>query len=125
MIERVPGWTFVASLDRTREIATALGSYSIHHLAPEVFGGFDGDSERGYVATAEKALFDTIYIRAPRGGRAYSPELSLPAEFDDAQLDAWTRRITVARLRTVVTRGLDRALQQAGVAAGRADVASR
>jgi len=113
MIEQVPAQTFATSLDRTRRIATGLGPYSIHHLAAEVFGGFEGDSERGYVATPEKALFDTIYIRAPRGGRAYLPELALPAEFDAAQLGDWTRRIPAAKLRTVVKRGLDHALEHA------------
>lgn len=113
MIEQIPAQIYVASLDRTQQITTGLGPYSIHHLAPQVFGGFEGDSQRGYVATAEKALFDTVYIRAPRGGRAHFPELSLPADFDTGKLDAWTAQILNQKLRTVVARGLEHAVSRA------------
>lgn len=119
MIEQVPAQVFVISLDRTREITTGLGPYSIHHLTPEIFGGFEGDPEHGYLATPEKALVDTVYIRAPRGGRAYFPELSLPMDFDPGQLDTWTKRIPTPKLRTMVMRGLERALTQAENNSGR------
>ncbi len=118
MIEQIPARVFVISLDRTRQIPTGLGPFSIHHVGPDVFGGFEGDPERGYVATAEKALFDTVYIRAPRGGHAYFPELSLPRAFDPVQLGVWTSRILVSKIRTMVTRGLERALAHAGSAHG-------
>jgi predicted transcriptional regulator of viral defense system len=113
MIEQVPARVYVISLDRTRQIATGLGPYSIHHLAPEVFGGFEGDPEHGYLAAPEKALFDTVYIRAPRGGRAYFPELTLPETFDRGKLEGWTACVPSQKLRTMVTRGLERALTQA------------
>jgi predicted transcriptional regulator of viral defense system len=113
MIEQIPAQIYVASLDRTQRIATGLGPYSIHHVAPQVFGGFEGDSEHGYVATAEKALFDTVYIRGPRGGRARFPELALPADFDTEELDAWTARVLNRKLRTVVARGLEYAVSHA------------
>jgi predicted transcriptional regulator of viral defense system len=114
MIEQIPAQVFVISLDRTRQISTGVGPFSIHHVTPEVFGGFGGDPERGYLATAEKALFDTVYIRAPRGGRAYFPELTLPTAFDLREIERWTRRIPTPKLRTMVTRGLERALTHAG-----------
>ena len=110
MIEQVPAQVYVASLDRTQEIATGLGPYSIHHLAPEVFGGYEGSPERGYVATPEKALFDVLYTRAPRGGRVRLPELSLPEGFRPEELDVWAVRISTPRLRTMVRRGIERAL---------------
>ena len=52
MIQQVPRQIFVASLDRPRRVTTAVGTFSIHHLAPEVFGGYEGSDERGYLATA-------------------------------------------------------------------------
>jgi predicted transcriptional regulator of viral defense system len=109
MIEQIPRQVSVASLDRARVVATAVGSFEIHHLAPELFGGFTGSERSGYVATAEKALFDTVYIRAASGSRAYFPELSLPADFDDRELEKWIGRIESARLRTIVSRQLDEA----------------
>jgi predicted transcriptional regulator of viral defense system len=113
MIEQIPRQISVASLDRTRHLETTIGTYSIHHLAPELFDGYHGSQESGYLATPEKALFDTVYIRAARAARIYLPELSLPESFDDRQLDEWTQRIASPRLRTLVSRGLTQALQQA------------
>lgn len=110
MIEQIPRSVFVTSLDRTKSIDTSIGAFSIHHIAPELFTGFDGSPDTGYLATPEKALFDTVYIRAPRGGRVYLPELSLPAGFDTTRIEAWTEQIARPRLRTIVGRELDAVL---------------
>jgi predicted transcriptional regulator of viral defense system len=116
MIEQVPRQFFVASLDRSRRITTTLGTYSIHHLAPELFDGYTGSEEVGYVATPEKALFDTIYVAASRGNRTYLPELELPEAFRRQELERWIALISRARLRTLVSRGLKRVLS--GASAG-------
>lgn len=113
MIEQIPRQISVASLDRTKQIATSIASYTVHHLAPGVFGGFRGSAETGYLASPEKALFDSVYIRAAAGSRAYFPELTLGADFEDAALWAWTGRIESARLRTLVSARLREVLRQA------------
>lgn len=113
MIEQIPRSVFVASLDRTKKVPTPIGAFSIHHLAPEVFGGFDDTPDSGYLATPEKALFDTVYLRAPRGGRVYLPELSLPTGFDTAQLQSWIEKIPRPRLRTLVSRELEAVVSRA------------
>jgi len=110
MIEQIPRQVSAASLDRARSISTTVGTYEIHHLAPPLFGGFDGSEASGYLATPEKALFDAVYVRAASGTRAFFPELSLPAGFEDGELEKWTERIESARLRTLVRRRLDEAL---------------
>lgn len=116
MIEQVPRQIFVAALDRTRRVTTKVGTYSIHHLAPELFDGYDGSEETGYLATPEKATFDTVYLRAARGGRIFLPELQLPEGFQEDKLAEWTGRVARPRLRTLVTRGLAKAV--AGAASG-------
>lgn len=113
MIEQIPRRISVASLDRAREIRTTIGTYTIHHLAPELFDGYQGTEELGYLATPEKALFDAVYVRAAAGSRAYFPELTIPSDFDNARLTEWTGRINGARLRTIVSRRLRQALRQA------------
>lgn len=113
MIEQIPRQISVASLDRSRRITTSVGTYSIHHLAPELFDGYRGSEAEGYVAIPEKALFDTVYIRATRGAPVFFPELSLPPTFDASQLDEWTERAATPRLRTLVSRGVAEALRQA------------
>lgn len=113
MIEQIPRQISVASLDRRRRITTAIGTFDVHHIAPELFGGYRGSAETGYLATPEKALFDTVYVRAAAGSKAFFPELSLPPGFDDAQIDEWRGRIGSPRLRTLVARRLREVLRQA------------
>jgi len=113
MIEQIPRAIFVSSSDRTRRAVTSLGVYEIHHLAPELFDGFGGSQESGYLAAPEKALFDTIYLRAPAGGGLHLPELELPSGFDARRLHEWAGRIERRRLRTLVERGIHAALAQA------------
>ena len=113
MIEQVPRQVYVASLSRTQQVRTSIGDFSIHHLAPELFGGYAPIDGGGHLATPEKALFDTIYMLTPRGGQARLPELELPGGFDEGELDDWTHRIHPPRLRTMVSRGLVAALRGA------------
>jgi predicted transcriptional regulator of viral defense system len=113
MIEQIPRQITVASLDRARRIDTSIGTYSVHHLSPELFGGYEGSEETGYLATPEKAVFDTIYVRAASGSKAFFPELSLAADFDEARAELWTGRIAGPRLRTLVSRRLSKALRRA------------
>ncbi len=110
MIEQIPQQIFVASLDRTRRIATSVGTYSIHHLAPELFDGYTGSEEVGYLATPEKALFDAVYLRAPAGGQMFMPELELPTGFQEHKLEEWLGLVARPRLRTIVSRRLAKAL---------------
>jgi predicted transcriptional regulator of viral defense system len=112
MIEQIPRQVFVASLDRPRQIETPVATYSVHHLAPEVFGGYTGSGDKGYIATPEKALFDTVYVRAARRGTIHLPELEFPEKFDRQELAQWTERITSPRLKTIVQRELSRLVEQ-------------
>jgi predicted transcriptional regulator of viral defense system len=114
MIEQIPRQISVASTDRSHRAKTTLGTYVIHHLAPELFDGYTGTPDSGYVATPEKALFDAVYLRAPAGGRLFLPELTLPENFDrDNRLQEWLGKIARPRLQTLVANGLSVALAQA------------
>jgi predicted transcriptional regulator of viral defense system len=114
MIEQVPRRVYVASLARTKQVRTSDGDFSIHHVAPELFGGYAPIDAGGHLAGPEKALFDTIYLLAPRGGEVRLPELELPEDFDERRLEEWTQRIQRPRLRTMVSRELTMALRRAG-----------
>ena len=117
MIEQVPGVIYVASLARTQKITTSVGVYSIHHIAPELFDGFEIRPDGTKLATPEKALFDVVYLS---GGRsrlfAHLPELELPARFRRGLLRQWIRRITAPRKRSMVETRLEAMLQQATTA---------
>ena len=113
MIEQVPRQIFVVSLGRPRRVTTSIGTYSIHHLAPGLFDGYQGSDDVGYLATPEKALFDAIYLRAPRGGPILTPELELPRSFREDKLSKWIKQVSSPRLQTLVSRSLAKALATA------------
>jgi predicted transcriptional regulator of viral defense system len=113
LIEQIPRQISVVSLDRARRIETAIGSFAVHHLAPELFGGYVAWKGGGFVASAEKALFDLVYVRAAAGRRAHLPELSLPATFERDALRVWSERIRSPRLQTLVSKRLRELLREA------------
>jgi predicted transcriptional regulator of viral defense system len=114
MIEQVPGVIYVVSLTRTQKIRTSAGMFSVHHIAPELFDGFEITPDGTKLATPEKALFDIVYLS---GGRsrlfAHLPELELPARFRHRLLRQWTRRIAASRRRSMVETRLAAILKQA------------
>jgi predicted transcriptional regulator of viral defense system len=110
MIEQIPRTVDVVSLGRTQKIETSRGGFSIHHIVPELFGDFTEAAPGRLIATPEKALFDSVYIRAVQGTGFHPPELTLPARFDRARLEEWVSKISTQRLRTLVTRGIDATL---------------
>jgi hypothetical protein len=89
----------------------------MHHLAPEVFGGFE-EREGAKIASLEKALFDVAYLSASRDRRfATLPELERPQHIRWDTLAYWTGRTASARQRTIVVAKLREILARAGVSA--------
>lgn len=114
LIEQIPEVFYAVTLGRTQRVRTHAGTFSFHHLAPEVFGGFE-ETEAGIkLATAEKALFDFAYLSAGRS-RIFAklPELELPRGFRKAELRRWLDRIPSARSRTLTESRLGTFLGQA------------
>jgi predicted transcriptional regulator of viral defense system len=111
MIEQIPEPFYIVSLARTQDIMTTVGLFSVHHIAAELFGGFEETNEGIRLATPEKALFDLAYLS---GGRsrlfAGLPELELPRGFRWKELKRWVDRLPTARRRTQVGRALTRFL---------------
>ena len=101
VIDQVPRQISVASLDAAKRVKTELATFAVHHLPPELFGGWvERDGVR--LARPEKALFDLAYVAAVHGGRPPRlPELDLPSDFDPSELTRWVSRIDSPRLRTL------------------------
>ena len=122
LVEQIPSMVFLVSVGRPARVATSLGTYSVHHVDPSLFGGFDVDAAGVKMATAEKALVDFLYLSPARSGLfAALPELELPRDFRWPLAREWSARIPSARGRTIVDRRL--AELQAGArraASGRA-----
>ena len=113
IIEQIPQQVFVVSLDRPATITTSIATYSIHHVAPEVFGGYTRTPEGAFIATPEKALFDTVYSRTARHQPVHLPEIELPRTFNNDETSSWVERIKQPGLATVTKRELDRVLAAA------------
>lgn len=110
MISQIPQVTYVVSLDRTRRIRTSVGIFSLHHIVPELFGGFDVLEAGVKLATPEKALFDVFYLSGTRTRLfAALPELEFPRGFRVSLAHEWIARIASPRLRTIVKRKFDHA----------------
>ena len=102
LISQIPQVIYVASLGRTHRVATTIATYSIHHLPPALFGGYES---RGGVnlATAEKALIDTLYLGNVRSGLfARLPEVELPKSFRLAEARRWIARVRAPNKRAMV-----------------------
>lgn len=112
LIEQVAEVYYVVSLARTQVVTTSAGTFSVHHVAPEVFGGSE-ETDRGVrLATAEKALFDVAYLSAGKS-RLFTalPELTLPRNFRKSELRRWLAKIPSERARTLTERRLQRWLE--------------
>ena len=104
LVSQIPNVIYVASLAQTRTVRTSLGTFSIHRVAPRVFGGYETVQTSGVrLATPEKALFDTLYL-APARSRlfAHLPEVDLPKHFDGDRIRYWIRRIPAGPRRKAV-----------------------
>lgn len=112
-IDQVPREINVASLAKPKRVETTIGTYLIHRLPPELFGGFE-ELDGIALATFEKAIFDYFYVACASGHPDRRlPELDLPANFARKQVDGWVGRIRSPRLRTLVTVAVARALERA------------
>ena len=108
-IEQIPALIYLVSLDRSRQVATRIGTFSIHRVAPEIFGGFDITTSGVRMARPEKALFDVFYLSATRDRRFASlPELTLPRGFDRGALRSWAARVTSPTLRRIVEQRIEK-----------------
>ena len=116
MIEQIPRAIFAVSLDKAKTFDTAFDRYEIHHLHPDLFGGFTGGNGlRAGVATPAKALFDTVYLLSTRTGLVTLPELEVPEGFDHEELAHWCELVPSRRLRTLTSGNLSRLVTAAAL----------
>jgi predicted transcriptional regulator of viral defense system len=93
MISQIPAVTYVVSLARTRRYQTPIGTFSIHHVRPDFFFGYELDETgRVKIASPEKALADIFYF-SPTKTRLFArlPEIELPPRFD------WSKTLKMAQ----------------------------
>ena len=110
LIEQVPAVIYAVTLGRPRRIRTPLGVVSFHRMPPELFSGFEIDDASGAkIATAEKALFDLLYL-APGRSRLFAklPELEISRSFSWTRLQRYVALVKSASRHTLLTRTIAR-----------------
>jgi predicted transcriptional regulator of viral defense system len=83
MISQIPEAVYAISPARARIYRTKLGAFSIHHVDPSFFFGFEAMYPSGLkMATPEKALLDFLYLSPAKSNLFQSlPELEFPKTF--------------------------------------------
>ncbi len=95
MIEQIPSVIYAVTPARPRRLRTPLGTSSYHRMPPELFKGYELSSvSDAKIATAEKAIFDLVYL-APGRSRVFSrlPELTIPRRFQWQRLKEYTELV--------------------------------
>ena len=116
--ESVPVTTSITT-GRPGDFSTPLGIFVFRHVRTLLFQGFCevemGDRQPAFVATAEKALLDLLYLEKSSDSEAYLSELRL--EMDDGfDLDAFerlSRSFRSPKVQRAVTGVIQRAAQSA------------
>lgn len=107
-LSQLPAVHYAVTLGRAHRIKTAAGTYSLHRVAPPLFGGFEILESGAKLATVEKALFDLAYLSATRARLfARPPELELPRALDRSALQSWLERVGPPERRTQTRRRLE------------------
>jgi len=107
LIEQVPEVIYAVTLGRTRRVRTTAGTVSLHRMPPQLFGGFEMAADGAKVATAEKALFDLLYLGPTRTRLfVHLPEIEFPNSFRWAEVARWTKRIAGKSRRAFVEQRL-------------------
>jgi predicted transcriptional regulator of viral defense system len=107
IVEQVPDVLYAVTLGRARRVDTPSGSVSLHRMPPALFGGYTTADGGAKVATAEKALFDLLYL-GPTRSRLFAslPEIELPRSFAWKEVAGWAKKIAGKSRRSFVERRL-------------------
>jgi predicted transcriptional regulator of viral defense system len=107
LIEQVPEVLYAITLGRARRVRTPSGTVSLHRMPPALFGGYETTDDGTKVATAEKALFDLLYLSPTRTRLfVHLPEIEFPKPFRWAELTHWTKKIAGKSRRAFVEQKL-------------------
>ena len=95
MITQIPTAVYAITIGKTKRYKTPFGLVSLHHMNADLFDGYKAYGPQAiYMATPEKALFDTLYL-APAKSLLFASltEIELPKHFNKAQFKQWAAGI--------------------------------
>jgi predicted transcriptional regulator of viral defense system len=107
-IQQIPQVQFAVTLGRPGEVEMPGARIALHRIKPELFGGYAHDANvDGFVASAEKAIFDLAYFTAMNRSSVSGnlPETDLKG-LRWKEVQSWLRRIPTPLVRGLVERAL-------------------
>lgn len=109
IISQIPAVVYAVSLARTHRYKNQLGDFSIHHLEPDLFFGFELLAKSMIkMATPEKALIDYLYLSLGRSRQFRAlPEIELPKSFSKRKATQIIKKIPLRSKRTAVLNRFD------------------
>lgn len=105
LMDQIPRVVHVVTTAQRPVLNTPIATYEFYRIQVDLFGGFTPYRRTGNfdIATAEKAVFDTLYFSARKGRRfAFLPEIELPASFSVPDVERWIALIDHPPLRIAV-----------------------
>jgi predicted transcriptional regulator of viral defense system len=117
MISQIPSVTYAVSLARPRRYETPLGVFSVHHVEPHFFFGYETDETgSAKIAVPEKALLDLLYFRPTRTRLFVDlPEIEFSKTFNWNKARGITRKIRNRSRRVLIEQALSK-LRKSGTA---------
>jgi len=108
LIEQVPAVIYAVTPGRTRRVESVIGTVSFHRVPPELFFGFEITEDGAKIATAEKALFDILYL-APARSRLFArlPEIEFPRKFRWADIAKYIDHVKSGSRRVFLVRRIE------------------
>lgn len=110
LIDQIPSTVFAITNGKTKLFETPLGKISLHSINGFLFTGYEVIGKEGIMmATAEKALFDTLYL-APTKSHIFTrlTELDIPADFHFSYFSSWLKKIKNKSRRVMIEKVLGR-----------------
>jgi predicted transcriptional regulator of viral defense system len=111
MIEQIPSAVYGMTCGRGLTKETPLGRVSLHHVTPAFFTGYDTPTETPWlkIATPEKALVDSLYLRmTSKGDFKALPELEFPKSFSWKKAESFAILTPSKARRALMIHALDK-----------------
>ena len=115
LIDQIPSTIFAITNGKTKTFNTPLAKISLHSINSYLFSDYEMIGKSNILmATAEKALFDTLYLM-PAKSNIFKrlTELEIPDNFHFSLFKKWVKKINNKSRRVMVEQALEKIISNA------------
>lgn len=108
MIDQIPSTVFAITNEKTKLFDTPIATVSMHSINSFLFTGYEMIGKSCILmATAEKALFDTLYLMPAKSNLFKRlTEIEFPDHFNQALFKPWLKRVNNKSRRVMIEKML-------------------